>query len=309
MSPPKEGDAVPELTWLGWLGLGLGALGVGFSKTAIGGVATIAVAIYASVLPSKASTGTLLLLLLTGDLVAIWLYRHDVAWRDLARMVAPVVTGVLTGVVFMRFVSDAVLKTTMGVLLLALVGLHLGLEWHGKRTAAKATIGGTAALPHDPRPAPAAAASSGAGVSAGSDAGSGSDSGGVSRPGSDAGSRSERTRLGAVLGYGALAGFCTMVANAGGAAMNLYLLSGRFPMMRFLGTGAWFFFAVNSFKVPFSIGLGLITTRSLWIWLVLAPVVLVGTWLGRCVIARLNQTRFNQAALLFTAVSAVFLLF
>ena len=56
-----------------------------------------------------------------------------------------------------------------------------------------------------------------------------------------------------------LGGFTTMVANAGGPAMSMYFLASRFSVKEFLGTAAWFFALVNLTKLPFSIGLGLIT--------------------------------------------------
>ena len=75
--------------------------------------------------------------------------------------------------------------------------------------------------------------------------------------------------------YGTLGGFTTMVANAAGPVMSMYFLASRFPVKEFLGTAAWFFAIVNLAKVPFSIGLGLITgarsaagprARARWSW-------------------------------------------
>ena len=108
--------------------------------------------------------------------------------------------------------------------------------------------------------------------------------------------------------YGALGGFTTMVANAGGAVMSLYLLSVGLDMLGFLGTTAWFFFLVNLFKLPFSIGLGLVSTTSLAQDAVLVPAVLVGAWVGRQVISRIDQARFENLVLLFTVLSTIPLL-
>jgi len=107
------------------------------------------------------------------------------------------------------------------------------------------------------------------------------------------------------LGYGSAAGFTTMVANAGGPVMSLYLLTMRLAKLAFLGTAAWFFFLVNCFKVPFSIGLGLLTWDSLALNLVLVPGVAVGAVIGRRVIGRIEQSTFEWLVLVFTAVSAV----
>ena len=51
--------------------LALAALIIGYAKTAIGGLATISVAIFASVMPARESTAAILLLLIIGDVVAV----------------------------------------------------------------------------------------------------------------------------------------------------------------------------------------------------------------------------------------------
>ncbi len=53
--------------------------------------------------------------------------------------------------------------------------------------------------------------------------------------------------------YGTLTGVTTMAANAGGAAMTLYLVKMRVPMLTFMGTSVWFFFILNVIKLPFVI--------------------------------------------------------
>ncbi len=63
--------------------------------------------------------------------------------------------------------------------------------------------------------------------------------------------------FGGTLGF--LAGVTTMMANAAGPVMVVYLLAMRLPKLAFVGTSAWFFFAVNWLKVPFSAHLNLIT--------------------------------------------------
>jgi len=49
---------------------------------------------------------------------------------------------------------------------------------------------------------------------------------------------------------GTSGGFSTMIGNAAGPVMSLYLLSMRLPKNMYIGTGAWFFFIVNLSKVP-----------------------------------------------------------
>lgn len=108
---------------------------------------------------------------------------------------------------------------------------------------------------------------------------------------------------------GILAGFTTMVANASGPIMTLYLLALRLPKVIFIGTTAWFFFVLNLFKVPFSVGLGLISASSLLLSLQFIPFTIVGALLGRWILPRINQQLFERLALALTLVAGVRLLF
>lgn len=94
--------------------------------------------------------------------------------------------------------------------------------------------------------------------------------------------------------YGVLGGFTTMVANAGGPVMSLYLLSAGFQKLGFLGTSAWFFLIVNTAKVPFSVGLGLIDGRSLLLDVFLALFVVPGALIGKACVNRINQRVFER---------------
>ena len=79
---------------------------------------------------------------------------------------------------------------------------------------------------------------------------------------------------------GATAGFATMTANAAGPVTTIYLIRAGLPMLRMIGTGAWFYLVVNLAKVPFSAGLGLITPTSLVRDALLVPALLLGAALG-----------------------------
>jgi uncharacterized membrane protein YfcA len=246
---------VPDLTWFAWALLGAAALVVGLSKTALPGSATVAVAIFAAVLPAKQSTGTILLLLIVADLFAVTTYRRHVNWRALLRLAPAVVVGLLLGVAFLAIADDAWVKRTIAVILLAVITITL------VRRRMRAAV----------------------------------DSGGPHRV--------------AAATYGSLGGFTTMVANAAGPVMSMYFLASRFAVKEFLGTAAWFFAIVNLSKVPFSIGLGLITVPGLLIDLVLVPLVVGGALAGRWLAGRLDQVLFERLVILFTVVGAVYLLF
>ncbi|TVR55214.1 MAG: sulfite exporter TauE/SafE family protein [Puniceicoccaceae bacterium] len=104
---------------------------------------------------------------------------------------------------------------------------------------------------------------------------------------------------------GLLAGFTTLVANAAGPVMILYLLAMRLPKLEFVGTGAVFFLLLNLFKVPFMADLGLIHGESLRWNLWLAPAVLAGAWLGWRLLKVINQKLFERLALGLTVVAAL----
>lgn len=108
-----------------WALLVVGAVAIGVSKTALPGVTTLAVAIFAAVLPARASTGTILLLLLVADAVAITTYWRDADWTTLRRLVPGVLAGVLLGAVFLGVAGDRVTKVFIGVLLLVLIAVTL----------------------------------------------------------------------------------------------------------------------------------------------------------------------------------------
>lgn len=260
--------SIAALSTAAWIALVVGALLVGFSKTAIGGMAMISVGIYAAVLPARASTGVLLLLLIVGDVYAITAYRRHADWAVLRRLAPAVVVGVVLGAFFVARVSDVAMKRTIGWILLLLIAVHVWTRYVAPRRRA--------ADPHAAEPGEVDATAAG---------------------------RVE----GAVVtaGAGGLAGFTSMVANAGGAVMTLYMLRAGMTMLTFLGTGAWFFFLINVFKVPFSIAVGVLTWESLPLVALMVPAVLVGAWIGRRVIGRLSPTVFEALVLVFTALAAV----
>ncbi|HEU5097770.1 MAG TPA: sulfite exporter TauE/SafE family protein [Roseiflexaceae bacterium] len=107
---------------------------------------------------------------------------------------------------------------------------------------------------------------------------------------------------------GVTAGFTTMVANAAGPVMVLYLLAMRLPKILFVGTAAWYFFALNLFKLPFSASLGLVNPASLGVALWLGPFAMLGALIGRPIVNRLNQRLFELSALALTFGAAIMMM-
>jgi uncharacterized membrane protein YfcA len=107
---------------------------------------------------------------------------------------------------------------------------------------------------------------------------------------------------------GVVTGFATMVANASGPVMTLYLLASGFAVVDLVGAAAWLFFVVNLVKVPFSVGLGLLHPGSVLLDLTLLPAMGLGAWLGAVTIRRISRLQFERYVLVLVAVSALLLL-
>jgi hypothetical protein len=105
--------------------------------------------------------------------------------------------------------------------------------------------------------------------------------------------------------FGWLAGSTTMIANAAGPVMTIFLLACRLPKFEFVGTAAWFFFAINLLKVPFSASLGLINSASLTLNLWLAPGVVAGVFAGRWLLGKINQAVFEWLMIIFSLLGAL----
>jgi uncharacterized membrane protein YfcA len=104
---------------------------------------------------------------------------------------------------------------------------------------------------------------------------------------------------------GLAAGAATMLANAAGPVFAIYCLAVALPKMELVGTSAWFFLLVNAFKVPFSIGLGLIHGQTLLLNAVLIPAVMAGLVAGRWLTGHIPQRVFDLSLLAFAAVAAL----
>ena len=107
---------------------------IGVSKTSVGGVGTLAVGIFAQLMPAKESTAAVLLLLIIGDVVAVFTYHRHADWGLLKRLLPSVLPGIALGALFVRFVPDLGLKRFIGVILVVMLILQL---WSRRKPAKK----------------------------------------------------------------------------------------------------------------------------------------------------------------------------
>ncbi|WP_084074429.1 sulfite exporter TauE/SafE family protein [Demequina sp. NBRC 110052] len=130
---------LPDLPTAAWVLLAAGAAVVGISKTALPGASTLSIAAFAAVLPARQSTGTLLALLIVGDVFALWAYRRHADWGALVRLVPAVIAGVLLGVAFLALADDDAVRRVIGVTLLLLIAFTL---WRRRTSAPERPHGG-----------------------------------------------------------------------------------------------------------------------------------------------------------------------
>ncbi|WP_268237330.1 sulfite exporter TauE/SafE family protein [Paraliobacillus quinghaiensis] len=104
---------------------------------------------------------------------------------------------------------------------------------------------------------------------------------------------------------GISAGFATMIGNAAGGVMAIYLLVKGLPKKEFVGTSAWFFLTVNLIKVPFYVQLDLITIESITFNAKFILLVIIGGVVGVKLLPIIPQRTFQILILAFTFLGAL----
>ena len=234
---------------LQWAVLAVAAFIVGFSKSGVPGIGMLAVALFALVIPPRESTGAILPVLITGDILAVAWYHNKANWKSLRRILPPAAIGVVVGWLTMGHLSDPAVGKLIGGIMIGLVALQMARDR------------GFLAGDHVPH------------------------------------------HWAFAWTFGLAGGFVTMVTNAAGPIMIVYLLAMRLDKIAFVGTAAWYFLIINLYKVPFSTGLGLINPESLLLNLKLIPVVFVGAVCGILAVKRIPEKQFRWAVIVL-AVSA-----
>lgn len=92
--------------------------------------------------------------------------------------------------------------------------------------------------------------------------------------------------------WGAVAGFTSMIAHAGGPPFQIYVMPQQLPRDIFVGTGVMFFAAVNLIKVVPYFALGQFSRDNLLTSLVLFPLAIASTWAGVWLVRRFSGDRF-----------------
>ena len=108
--------------------------------------------------------------------------------------------------------------------------------------------------------------------------------------------------------FGLLGGFTTMIGNAAGPVMAIYLLSVKMPKYSFVGTNAWFFLVINYLKIPVQyFAWGNISGSTLLLDAYALPFVIVGGLIGIGIVKRLPERGFRIFTTAVTCLSVLLL--
>jgi uncharacterized membrane protein YfcA len=227
---------------------------LGISKAGINAVSIVTVTMLAHVFGSRTSTGILLPMLITADILAVWHYKRHTQWPYLVRMLPWMVAGVLLGTWFGKDLDESLFKKVMAGVILFTVAMMI---WFDQKKQVYV-------------PAHWAFAGS----------------------------------------LGLSAGFTSMVGNLAGGFSNIYFLSMRLSKVHLIGTSAWLFMLVNTFKLPFHIfAWKTVNADSIGINLSLLPFLIIGFFTGIRIVRVMAEERYRQMILWLTAIGVVVMLF
>ena len=106
----------------------------------------------------------------------------------------------------------------------------------------------------------------------------------------------ERPKPGPAAGlfWGAMSGFTSTIAQAGGPPYQIYALAQKMPKMTYVGTSAIYFAVLNWAKVVPYMALGQFPTKGLGTSLLLVPLALATNQLGFWLVRRVSQESFYK---------------
>jgi uncharacterized membrane protein YfcA len=242
---------IETLSGQDWLILALCALTIGGNKAGLRGISIIVIPIFASYFGGKASSSTVLPLLLLGDLFSVYIYRKSIKWSYLKQLLPSTLLGLTAGMFLGQMVPDRIFIFVMAVFILICLMLMIYKEYSSRNLI----------LP-DHWAAHGAAGFTG--------------------------------------------GISTIMGNAAGPIMALYLLSMNLPKKVFIGTGAVFFFIVNLIKIPIHLFVWeSLTWETLKISLFLSPFILLGLFLGLKLVRVIPERPFRMFVILGTLIGTI----
>lgn len=110
---------------------------LGLAKAGLKGLGIVVVAILANIYGAKASTGILLPLLITGDILAVIYYKRFVEWKYLIQFLPAMIVGVLIAVYVGKNLDEKTFKYWMAIIILISVAMLFWRDYMHVKTYPK----------------------------------------------------------------------------------------------------------------------------------------------------------------------------
>ena len=107
----------------------LGAFLVGIGKGGLPGTGNLTVVIFALVLPTKASVGILLPILIIADIAAVIIYRRHARWDHILKLLPSMTVGIVAGYLLFDRIDEGHIRPVIGAILLLMTALHFLRKW------------------------------------------------------------------------------------------------------------------------------------------------------------------------------------
>lgn len=109
--------------------------------------------------------------------------------------------------------------------------------------------------------------------------------------------------------FGLIMGFSTMVGNAAGPALSVYMLSKKLDKVTFTATSAWFIMILNFTKIPLqALVWKNLTWEGIWLNIMGLPFILLGGFLGIKLLKIIPEKEYRQLILALVVISSLFLM-
>src|SRR5690606_15521395 len=109
--------------------------------------------------------------------------------------------------------------------------------------------------------------------------------------------------------FGFIMGFSTMIGNAAGPALSVYMLSKRLNKITFAATSAWFIMILNFTKIPQQAFVGLkVSWSGIYLNLLALPFILLGGFIGIKIVRIVPEHQFRYLIMTLVVISAILLI-
>lgn len=111
-----------------WLLIFLAAFIIGLAKAGLKGIDMMNVTLMAIVFGGKASTGFVLLLLCTADILAVAWYNRHAQWKHFWKLIPWMILGILVGVLAGKDLNESLFRKIMAIIILLTILILLAME-------------------------------------------------------------------------------------------------------------------------------------------------------------------------------------